>query len=162
MALSGSIKVDLIATLVKALDLQTGTVPLNFSYTWTIASGTAANQADKIFADTRSTAGTDSLDMAGSLLDVFGDAFTPARIKGLAIKAAGANAADLRLTRPAAGVPILGATGDYVVIRPGGLFLWAAPDATGVAVTATTADLIDLVVASGTLAYDIVILGSSA
>lgn len=162
MALSGSIQVNIAATLAKALDLQTVSAPLSMAYSWTIASGTAANQADKLFADTRSTAGTDSLDMAGSLLDAAGDAFTPLRIKGLAIKAAGANTGDLRLSRPSAGVPLLGATGDFITIRPGGLLLWVAPDATGIAVTPTTADLIDIVSASGTNAYDIAIIGASA
>lgn len=165
MALSTSIGLNITATLAKAFDLATGSqVPFTKAVAMTWASGVAANQADKVFADQRSTATTDSLDVAtaGGLLDAYGDAFAIARLKALIVVAAGANGADLRITRPAAGVPWLGATGDFVVVRPGGSLWWFAPDATGVAVTATTADLIDIVSASGTLTFDIIIIGASA
>jgi hypothetical protein len=164
MAVSGNVSVALTATLAKAFDIQTGAIPLSKTpYSWTFASGTAANQADRIFSDTRTTSGTDSLDLAGVLLDAFGDAFTLARVKLIYVTAAAANAADIRVTRSAAnGCAIFGAASDYVLVRPGGVFLWAAPDATAVAVAAGSSDILEVTSASGSVTYDIVIIGASA
>lgn len=164
MALATSLSVSLAATLTKALDLVTGTAPHSISFPLTLTSGTGANQADKIFSDQRSISANDSLDVAaGGLTDAFGDAFTIARVKLIYVKAASANTQNIQVTRPAAnGVPWLGAAGDFIIVRPGGVFVWAAPDATGVAVTAGTGDLIDIAPASGTQVYDIVIIGASA
>lgn len=164
MPLVSSFTVNILATLTKAFDLLTASQPLNKPYTVNLATGTGANQADKLFHDTRTTAATDSLDLnAGGLLDIYGDVFTIARIKGLLVAPAGANGADIRVTRPAAnGIPIFGAAADFIVVRPGGCLLWVAPDATGVVVTAGTGDLLDIVSAAGSLTYDIVIIGASA
>jgi hypothetical protein len=71
----------------------------------------------------------------------------------------------VNVTRPAAnGVPFMLAAGDGVALPPGGTFLWVAPTAAGVAVTAATADLIDIVNsgAGTSVTYDIVIVGASA
>jgi hypothetical protein len=103
-------------------------------------------QADVIFSDTRSTAGTDSLDMVGGgLLDNLGNVWAPARIKGIIVFAAAANPGNVLLRRPAAnGVPFMTAAGDEIPIHPGGVAVIWAPSAAGYVVTAATADLIDL------------------
>lgn len=162
MAVNTSIVVNLMATLAKSFDLGVGQVPQGkaLSYTW--ASGTLVNQADRVWSDTRTTAGTDSLDLNASLTDAFGDSFTLARVKALLVAASGTNVGDVRVTRPTNGVQILGATGDYVTVRPGGAFLWVAPDVTGVAVTSGTSDLLDIVSSSGSVTFDIAIIGASA
>jgi len=163
MAVNTNVAVQLTATLTKGFDLGTGSVPVSQSLALTWASGTGANQADRVFHDQRSTSGVDSLDLAGVLLDAFGDAFTLARIKLLYLSAAGANTADLRVTRSASnGVQIFGAASDYMVLRPGGFILWGAPDATGVAVAAGTSDILEITSASGSQTYNIVIIGASA
>ena len=166
-ALNSTVAISLTGTLTKALDLATGSVPLSKAATITLASGTGANQADKIWSDQRTinASATDSLDLAGSLLDAFGDAFTPARIKVVLVCAAGGNTNNVNLTRPASnGVPLFLAAGDGIPVRPGGCIVWVAPDVTGVAVTAGTGDLIDLINSAGgtTVTYDIVIVGASA
>jgi len=167
MTLSSNLVVTLTATLTKALDLLSPEGKLAIQKAIALTSGVGANQADKIFSDQRTitASATDSLDLAGSLLDAFGDAFTPARIKALYVFAAAANTNNVNVTRPAAnGVPLFLAAGDGIPVRPGGLLVWIAPDATGVPVTATTADLIDLINSAGgtSVVYDIVILGASA
>ena len=71
----------------------------------------------------------------------------------------------MRVTRPASnGVPLFLAASDGLDVKPGGCFLWLAPDATGVAVTAGTGDLINIAnSSSGTsVTYDVVIIGASA
>jgi len=56
---------------------------------------------------------------------------------------------------------IFGATNDVLVIRPGGMFALTAPDNTGMAITASTGDLLKIAnSSSGTsVTYTIVIIG---
>ena len=57
----------------------------------------------------------------------------------------------------------IGAAGDIVNVRSGGLLVLVAPDATAYAVTATTADILRILnSAAGTITYDIALLGASA
>jgi DNA-binding beta-propeller fold protein YncE len=90
---------------------------------------------------------------------------TFARIKLLYIGAASGNTNDVQITRPASnGVPLFLAAGDGIAVRPDGKFVWVAPGATGIAVTAGTGDLITLTNSGGTtgVTYDVVIIGASA
>ncbi|QFQ97456.1 hypothetical protein F9278_15930 [Streptomyces phaeolivaceus] len=167
MTLSTSLSLSLRSTLSSALDLVTPQAPLDYSASVALASGVGANQADKIFADTRTLAAsaTEDLDLAGVLSDPLGAALTFARVKAVLIRAAAGNTNNVQVTRPASnGVPLFLAAGDGLAVRPGGLFLWVAPDATGVAVTAGTGDLLTLTNSAGStsVTYDVVIIGASA
>ncbi|MEU1554002.1 hypothetical protein ABZ517_14955 [Streptomyces scabiei] len=167
MALSTNMRLDLKSTLSSALDLVTSRAPLDYSAVIDLASGTGANQADRIFADTRTLAAsaTEDLDLAGVLSDPLGASLTFARIKAVLIRAAAGNTNSVNVTRPASnGVPLFLAAGDGLSVRPGGLFLWVAPDATGVAVTAGTGDLLTLTNSAGStsVTYDVIIIGASA
>ncbi len=167
MALDTRMKLTLASTLTSALDLQPRTAPLNIAKSIALTNGTGVNQADRVWADQRQVAAsaTDSIDLAGSLTDAFGAALTFARIKLLVVTAAAGNTNNVVVTRPASnGVPLFSAAGDACPVRPGGLFAWACSDATGVAVTAGTGDLLDFVNsgAGSTVTYDVVVIGSSA
>ena len=167
MALNSAITFDWSAVLTAARDLGNASIPLAKRVALALASGTGANQADVVFADTRTvtTGATDSLDLnGGGLTDGLGTAFAPAKIKAVLVVAAGANTTVLSVQRPAAnGVPLFMAAGDGINLRPGAAFAWASPDATGVTVTAGTGDLLDIVNAAGASAtYDIIIIGTSA
>lgn len=166
MSLSATLKVALAATHTNALDLATATFPLNLVQALTLTDGTGANQADRIFTDTRTLAAsaTEDLDLAGSLTDAYGTV-TFARVKAILVIASAANTNNVNVTRPASnGVPFLLAAGDGMAVRPGGIFLLAAPDATGYVVTATSADLITFTNSAGSTSvdYTIVIIGASA
>ena len=54
----------------------------------------------------------------------------------------------------------LAATGDGVVIGPNGVFVWFSPN--GKSPTAGTGDILRLASSSGTITYDIMIIGRSA
>lgn len=167
MTLTTKLTLSVVADLVSALDLAEGSVPLNVTKTLRLATGTAANQADKVFHDRRTLAasGTENLDLAGSLTDAFGATITFARIKAVIVIAADTNTNNVNVIREGTnGVPLFLALGDGVPVRPGGFFAWAAPDATAVAVTGGTGDLLTLTnSAAGTsVTYDIIIIGSSA
>lgn len=167
MSLTSSIKLNVSANQSSALDLGTRSFPAALNLAIALASGTGANQADLLFSDTRTltASATEDLDLAASLVDVFGTTMTFARIKAIIISAASGNANNVNVTRPASnGVPLFIAAGDGLAVRPAGLFAWVAPDATGVAVTAGTGDLLTLTNSAGStsVTYSIVILGASA
>jgi hypothetical protein len=166
MPLNLALKAGIRGNHTSAIDLGTAILPVDVLAYITLDSGTGANQADRIFTDTRTVTNgaTDSLDLAGALLDAFGATFTLARVKAILVKSAATNSTDLQVARPAAnGVALFPAASDAIVIKPGGVFFWAAPDATAIPVTAGTADLINIINAAGANAtYDVVIVGASA
>lgn len=153
------------ATISKAIGALTASEELIVTASLALSAGTGINAADKAYYARPTIAGsaTLSLDLVGALLDIYGDAFVLARLKLLVVKS------DLTLCpnvinvlRQAAGVPFLGAAGDFIPVRPGGSCILYAPDATGYAVTATTADLIDIVnTAAGNVQPEILIVGAS-
>lgn len=167
MALSTKIVAALTATLTDALDLSTATDPLAYTQRTTMTTGTGANQSDMLWHDTRTLAasGTEDLDLAGVLVNALGDTQTFARVKAIMVTAAAGNTNNVNVTRPAAnGVPLFLAAGDGIAVRPGGMFMAVAPDATGYAVTAATGDLVTVTnSAAGTsVTYDVIIIGASA
>jgi len=167
MALNTSIVFDWSAVLTAARDLGNASIPLAKRVALALASGVGANQADVVFADTRTIGGsaTDELDLiGGGLVDGLGAAFAPVKIKAILVVAAGANANVINVQRPAAnGLPLFLAASDGIPVRPGGVFAWVAPDATGIPVTTGTGDLLDLVnTGAGNVTYDIILVGTSA
>lgn len=166
MALSATIKAGISAVHTNVLDNGTATFPLNLLQSLSLTDGTGASQADRIFSDTRtlSASATEDLDLSGTLTNAYGTV-TFARIKAVLVIASGDNINNVNVTRPASnGVPLFLAASDGLAVRPGGIFMLACSDATGVAVTAGTGDLLTLTNSSGTtpVTYTIVIIGASA
>lgn len=166
MALTSKISVGIVGTLSSALDLVTSSAPLSYSKTHDLANGTGANQADKIFSDTRQLAasGTENLDLAGVLTDAFGATLTFTKVKALLVAAKSTNTNDVLVGGHASAAfvtPFADAT-DKIRVKPGGLFLLTAPDANGLAVTATTGDLLTIANSAGgtVVDYDIIIIGT--
>ena len=168
MTLTTRVTARVEATHTSGLDLATVSDPLDFLRRIELASGTGASQADQVWHDQRtlSASASEDLDFAGSLADAFGSTLTFARIKLLAVYAAAANTNNVVVTQDSsAGVAgIFTGASEGVSVRPGGIFLWVAPDATAAAVTATSADLITFTnSSSGTsVTYDVVVIGASA
>ena len=128
-----------------------------------LLDGTGAGKASKSFFASRtiSASGTDALDLAGVLTDALGQALTFTKIKMIAIQAKSTNAGEITLGGGTAACnSMFGANTDKIKIKPDGLFVIAAPDANGFAVTASTADTLNIVnTVASTVAYDIVIIG---
>lgn len=167
MALTGRALVQLSAELTSALDLSTPTSKLDKNVQFTISDGAGANQSNRVWHDQRtlSASATENLDLAGSLTDPFGATITFARIKFVLVQAASANTNDVQVSRGATnGVPLFLAASDAIIVRPGGLFFWAAPDATGVVVTAGTGDILTVTNSAGgsSVTYDIVVIGAAS
>jgi hypothetical protein len=158
-----SVESTLAGTAVSGLsEAPAAKVLKNFSLS--LSSGTGASAADKIFSEQRTIAasGTYDLDLQGSLTDGLGAAFTPAKIKCLAVFAAAGNTNDVQVGGDTASVPLFGAVADYISVKPGGVLILCHPGA-GFAVTATTGDILQFAnSSSGTsVTYDVIVIGTS-
>jgi hypothetical protein len=160
-----NVQVQVGSTLAGTVGLATASVPLSISKQIPLASGVGASQADKIYTQTYAiaTAGTQSIDVQAALVDALGAAFTPAKLKAVYIYSQSANTTNLTLFGDAASVPILNTAATTVTLLPGGMFLVVQPPLAGIAVTATTADIIKIVNAAGATAnVDVVLVGTSS
>ena len=167
MALTTTIQMLLESTLTSPLDLSTPSDPLIYTKRYQWSSGTGASQADLRWHDQRTltASATEDIDLAGVLSSAFGATLTYARLKGLLIVAAAGNTNNVNVTRPASnGVPIFLAASDGIPVLPGATFAWFSPNATGIAVTAGTGNLITITNSAGStsVTYDIVVIGASA
>lgn len=150
-------------------ELTTPTDRLTFQRGVHLSSGTGAGAADRVFRDQRTLAASasETLDLAGVLTDAFGTAITFARLKFIAISAASGNTNSVIVGANASNdwVGLLNAAGT-ITLRPGATFcaMSGVTDATGMAVTAGTGDLIKVANsgAGTSVTYDVVIVGASA
>lgn len=163
--LSTRLSVQIAALLRDTLDLSTVRDDLEKIFTIDMATGSGSGQANQAWHDARSIASgaTDSLDLAGVLVNGLGQTVTFTSIKAVIIKFGSGNTTVVSVTRPASnGAPIFAAAADAIPYAANGLFVWCNPNA-GIAVTAGTGDLVDLVNAAGAAAtYEIVIIGVAA
>lgn len=162
---NGSMKLSVSGTLTKDIDLGTLTYTLPYAYSLTVSNGTGANAANMMWTDTRtiSASSSEDLDLAGSLPNAFGDTITFTRVKGLIIEAASTNSNNVVVGGDgSAWATWAGNANDVVNVRPGGILCLMAPDATSYAVTASTADILQIANSgSGTdVVYNIVLIGT--
>lgn len=153
-----------ISAQLSAAGLMPASSSLSIIRNATLTSGVAGGQADTVYATTQviTTGATLSLDVKGSLLDAFGAAFTPAKLKVVYIFSSASNTTNLTLFGDAASVPILNTAATTSTLLPGGTFLMIQPPLAGIAVTAATADIIKIVNAAGASAtVDVVLIGTS-
>jgi len=167
MSVTGKIAAMLNLKKATAGDLDTGLAELIKPFSWTIADGVGASQANTIWADERTlgASASEDIDLAGSLSSQFGTAvFT--KLKAIVIYALPANTNNVELSEPATnGVPFLKAAGDAIVVPPGGgVMLWAPALAGLATVTPSSGDIIRVTNSAGTtgVTYDIVLIGTDA
>lgn len=165
MSLTTRFSLSIAAAIALRGDLGTIDTKAAAGKTLTLSDGTAADQASKLFADTRTIAasGTDALDLAGVLTDPLGTSLTFTKIKAIVIIAHPGNTNNVVVGGAASfafSTPFGDAT-DKINIRPGGAFALFAPDLAGYAVTASTGDILQIAnSSSGTeVTYDIVLVG---
>ncbi|WP_242890267.1 hypothetical protein [Actinomadura litoris] len=168
MSLTSRIGVELTALLTGTADFGPPSSDVRKARSFPLANGTGANQADRLFADRRTLAASasESLDLAGSLVDTLGATITFARVRALLVEASSGNTNNVVVGGAASNAfaSMFGDATDKLVVRPGGAILLLAPGATGYAVTATTGDLLQVANSGGTtsVTYDITIIGASA
>lgn len=167
MALTSRVSLELAARLTGTADFGAPASEPRFARQFDLGNGTGASQADRIWADQRTLAASanEDLDLTGTLVDALGATLTLARVKVLYVAANSANTNNVVIGAAAsnAWAGLLSATGT-VTLRPGGVMLVAATDATAHAVTAGTGDLLRIANsgAGSTVTYDIAVVGASA
>jgi len=137
------------------------------SFSSTQSNGTGANQSDKIYfiATTLAASGSTTYNL-GSLTDVFGSALDFERVKVIYLKNKTTTGTNGVISVGGAAsnqfVNWVGNTDDLVNVRPGGVLLLAAQDATAYSVS--TGVNLKLLNTSGstTVSYDLVVIGASA
>lgn len=165
MALTTTVVASIKAQETNPLDLGTATYQLDKSFKLTLANGTGALQASKVFGDSRNIAisGTDNLDLAGGVTSAFGVVTTFTTVKAIFIVAKDTNVNDVIIGGGAATAMIgpFGANTHTVQLKPGQSFLITAGN-TGWAVTAATADILKIANSGAGTAvdYDVVIVGT--
>lgn len=162
------VAVTLGATANNTYDFNKAVAALSYGKTLGFATGAAASQMDRLFADQRTIAisGTDDLDLNGTALqDVLGQNLALARVKLIWVFAAGANVNNVVIGAAAANqfVGPFGAATHTIAVPPGGGALLVTPTAAGWPVTAATADLFRIANggAGTSVLYDVIIGGSS-
>lgn len=164
MALTGRIILDIALTLTNPSDLSTPHDELKRRYAQDWQNGAGANQANMMWHDRRQLAAsaTEQLDLSGVLTRAFGGSLTLTKVKTIIIHALASNVNAVRITRPANGIELFLAAGDGLDLPPGGLFVYQAPNAAGIAVTDATADLLSIANAGAGSAvdYEIVVVGA--
>lgn len=145
----------------------------SLSFSDALSNGTAADQADLIYlsSPTIAASGNLQLDLAGSLLNVFGDAVVFARVKAVYI--------NFQTTNTASGITVgggtdgtgtnafvgwFGAAAHQESVDKTGCFFKFRSDATGWVVTASTADIfrIENDDGSNSALINVAIIGASA
>jgi len=171
MATTLTSKVQLILSALyqnPAIGIAVGQGNIDRSQVINLANGTGADQADRVFSETRTLAasGTYDLDLAGVLTDVFGVALTFARIKAIILFALAANTNNVVLGNSGVNAFLgpFGAAAHTVNVMPGGMLVMVSPNATGWPVTAGTGDILKTTNSAGGtgVTYDIVLIGASA
>ncbi len=168
MNVTGNLDVLMSLTSTEPLDLSTPRDTLTMSDRKAITNGTGADQANLVWHDQRTLASgaNEELDLAGGLTDAYGGTVTFAKIKAILI-----TNPDTASTLIIGGAAANGWTAmfadstDKIVIRPGGRFYMEAADATGLAVTAGSGDLLKIehgAESSVAIDYKIAIAGVAA
>lgn len=163
-AVSLQVVAKLIGSMTNALDLTTPADPMSIDASKTFSNGTGADQANMWWHDQRTLAAsaTENLDLAGSLVSVFGTTITFTSIKAIYIKAATGNTNDVQVARGASnGFVLFLAASDAFSLPPGSFCVFVNPNATGWVVTAATGDILTITNSAGGsgVTYDIVIVG---
>lgn len=165
-SLTARVQVNITGTLTDATTLTDNQASLAKNWTTALASGTGAGMADKIYtlkAQSIADGGTLSIDCKAALVDAFGAAFTPAKLRTIYIFSTATNTTNLTLFGDANGVPILNTAATTSTLTPGGAFMKVDVSTAGIAVTAGTGDIIKIVNAAGAAAtVDVVLIGTSS
>jgi len=154
--------VTLQSILANTVGLASASATLETGINTPLASGTGANQADRVYSENdKSIAAAYDLDLSGGLLDALGAAVVFAKVKAILVVADPANTGDILVGGDAAAFLFGSVVGDIIKVKPGGILFLYAPQAAGYAVTAATGDILQFAPSAGTQVFDLVVLGTS-
>lgn len=127
-----------------------------------LANGTADGEMNRVYsaAVALTTTPTD-VDLSGALSSVLATGTTVSFVDLVGVFIVNTSTSgNIEVGGDANGVPAFGATNDIIRVLPGGCIFWYAP--TGVAVTNSTGDILQLAASTGTVNCKIVIWGRNA
>jgi hypothetical protein len=162
--LTSRVSIQLTSNLSGTAGITTAAANLLKTFTSDLGNGTSTGNADRVWSENRTIAasGTNSTDLQGSLVDAIGQAFTPLHVKTIAIFPSSTNTNDVVFGNDTNHVPIFSAVTATVAVKPGGAWIWHAPQS-GVTVTAATGDILKFTNggAGTSVTYDVVVIGTS-
>ena len=146
----------------RAVGLNTGiSIPANLNVSTNYTDGAGANQGNVLYQAQRTFSGsTDNVDLSGVLTDSFGSTVSLVRVKAILIQNTSASNSITVGNGTNPWATLLNGTGT-ITLPPGAWFAAATPDATGWAVTNSTADILKLAGTSGQ-SYKLILLGASS
>jgi len=160
--LSASVALSIAANFNNPIDLRTTLDQLAYNWSKAFTDGGGDNQANILFADTRTLGGSsETLDLNGTTLqDAFGGNLALTKIKFIGIFAPEGNAGNISVGGAASNgvTSLFGDATDVDVVPPGGFMARGAPKAAGFAVVASTGDQLKIAGTTGDT-YTIIIIG---
>lgn len=166
MSLTAKITTSIVAQQLGSSGLSTPEADVVKSYVENYANGTGADQAQVIWSNNRTLAGSasESLDLSGVLTDALGNSIALTAVKEIIVVPSSANTGDIRvgkkITNGFAGPfdQTAGALG--VLATAGGILHLRNRSAAGWTVTAATGDLLSVEnLSAGSSTYDIIVIG---
>lgn len=145
-------------------DYDTSKITINKEWTQDIANGTGDDQANELWFDTRTLAGTsEELDLYGSLTNKLGETIEFVRVQFVYIENTSTTSGDdLTIFGAASNQwsdPVAD-TSDKIVLKPGQPFVLGG-FTDGYGVTAGTADKLKIDAGANTITYDIIMIGTT-
>lgn len=166
-AVSATITVNFVANVTQDIGLANeASAPIAYKKTYTLLDGSGANKVHQLWsseARSISASSSEALDLSGTLTDAFGNSIALTKVKAIMIKASDSNVNDVVVGGAASNgwISPFGDATDKINVKPGGMLLLVAPDANGLAATASTADQLKVANSSSgsAVVYDIIIVG---
>ena len=163
MSLTGTIRINTMLESVGALDLSTPTDLLNLPITFTLTSGTGANQANRCWHDARTlgNGANETIDLraVGGAVDGVGQTLTLTRLVALIIY--NTHATTAITVEPGASDGWTSAFAGVEKIKPGGIHVYVAPGAAGYVISNTVKNIkVTNLEAGAGATFDIIIVGS--
>ena len=162
---AGTVKISAAWVATKTVETIAGTFSDTLQKSLTFTGGTGDAQLDTHYiekAKSLAGSGTDTYDMQAALTNVFGDTFLPISMKVLILVNNSGTGAILTVGGAANQVPFMATPAtDKLIVPDGGFFAWAVSlDASGIAVTAGTGDILTIIeTAAQTATYDLLVAG---
>jgi hypothetical protein len=158
MPLTTHIALTLKVTLTgQPTDLVNVTAPINISQTLNSLGGSGSNQANNMFADTRTLAPSaeEDLHLTGNLTNGLGQIINLTHVHAIYVKAHTGNTNNVLVgdweTNPT--------MTDHVPVQPGGTLLLLAPEGTGYDITSNDSLHITNSGSGTPVTYDLVVIG---
>lgn len=169
MTLAATLTLGCSVTQTSTLDIATGTAPLSFLVRYAFPHGTDRDEATTFTSDNRTLAAgaTDAFDLAGGLVDIFGNVVTFTRLRAILVETSSANTTILTLFR-ATGQPTpfrehsRETNSALVQLPPHAKFFMVTPQPDGLIVAAGTADVLRFFNnTASSINYNVVLIGAT-